>query len=77
MRDSLRKFLVVSACASLLLVCSCEKHQVGEDPEFQKEKTDIGNGSEENSATASESELTATPSPKPTPAEFFPESTPR
>jgi len=75
MGDFLRKLLVISACASLFLVCSCEKHRVGEDPEFQKEQTDAGNG-EETPATSNEAELTATPSPKPTPAEFFPETTP-
>ena len=78
MREFLRKCFVVSACASLILVCSCEEHHVGEDPEFQKEHTEAGSGSEENPAAATEAEQATvpTPTPKPTPPEFFPENTP-
>jgi len=74
MGDFLRKLLIISACASLFLVCSCEKHSVGEDPEFQKEHADTGQ--DEGSAATNEADQTPGPSPKPTPGDFFPETTP-
>jgi hypothetical protein len=69
MRLSWGKCIVVSACASLFVVLSCEKHQVGEEPKVQKEKAaDLGKSSSEPTPEAP----SPTPSAKPTPAEFFP-----
>jgi hypothetical protein len=68
MRFSLRKCIAFSACASLIVICSCEKHHVGELPEVQKERVDDKSASEATPPAA----LSPTPVAKPTPAEFFP-----
>jgi len=67
------------SCASLLLgaalmiICSCEKHHVGEIPEVQKEHVELAGGSEEGASESREGSTSpAPPSPTPTPAEFFP-----
>jgi hypothetical protein len=65
MRFSLRKCIAFSAYVSLLIICSCDKHPVGEMPAVQREKTAAP------SATAAES-----PAVKPTPADFFPATKP-
>ena len=68
MRFSVRTTSVILAAASLISI-SCEKHQVGELPEVQKEHVDLPAGHEtDSSATHS-----PTPVAKPTPAEFFPD----
>ena len=69
----LRKCLLFSAFVSLLLFCSCDKHQVGELPEVQKEHV------YPMSSAQSEPVLSPSPTPevKPTPADFFPESKPQ
>jgi hypothetical protein len=77
MQFSVRKFVAFSACASLLVICSCEKHRVGEMPEAQKEQPDPAAVREKEPRAESEKSALPTPSAKPTPAEFFPESTPR
>jgi len=54
--------------SSTVLVCSCEKHNVGEYPEVQRER-----GAEPRAEATAESTATSTtPVAKPTPAEFFP-----
>ena len=69
-------------CVAVFLVCSCEKHRVGEYPEVQRELADvIGQRSkaevrppEPKAETAATVAATTSPTPaaKPTPAEFFP-----
>jgi hypothetical protein len=68
MRFSLRNCIALSACVSLVLICSCEKHVVGEMPEVQKERAEVAPHSEAAGASA----VSPTPTAKPTPAEFFP-----
>jgi hypothetical protein len=72
MRFSLRKCIAFSAYVSLLIICSCDKHPVGEMPAVQREKTAApGSAQAALSATAAES-----PAVKPTPADFFPATKP-
>jgi hypothetical protein len=68
MRFSVRTTSVILAAASLISI-SCEKHQVGELPEVQKEHVDLAAGREADPAAAH----APTPAAKPTPAEFFPD----
>jgi hypothetical protein len=68
MRFSLRKCIAFSVCASLIIICSCEKHHVGELPEVQKERVDLKSGSEATPDAA----VSPAPVATPTPAEFFP-----
>jgi hypothetical protein len=68
MRFLLRNCVAFSACVSLIAICSCEKHKVGEMPDVQKERTDLAN----QSATPETGGTSPTPSAKPTPADFFP-----
>jgi hypothetical protein len=76
MRFSLRKCIAFSACACLILICSCEKHRVGEMPEVQREQVDLASGPKEVPPVAKEKATSSTPPARPTPVEFFPESTP-
>jgi hypothetical protein len=76
MRFPIRTISVALAAASLL-ICSCEKHQVGEMPEVQKERVDLASESGETSPLDKQRSTSPTPSVRPTPAEFFPESSPR
>jgi hypothetical protein len=72
MRLTLGKCIASSSCAFLFVICSCEKHRVGEYPEVQKEHSyGVKATDESSSATTS-----PTPLAKPTPAEFFPQSSP-
>jgi hypothetical protein len=68
MRFSLRKCVALSAGASLVFVCACEKHYVGELPELQKEPVNLNRGVETTPAAMS----SPSPAARPTPAEFFP-----
>jgi hypothetical protein len=68
MRFSLLKCITFSACASLIIICSCEKHHVGELPEVQKERVDGKSGSEATPSAV----VPPTPAATLTPAEFFP-----
>jgi hypothetical protein len=68
MRFSLRKCIAFSACASLIIICSCEKHHVGELPEVQKERVDAKSTTEATPSVSASLKPVATP----TPAEFFP-----
>jgi hypothetical protein len=76
MRFLLWKCVAIFAGASLIVICSCEEHSVGEMPEAQKEHSDLGEKSSEPSPSATESNASPAASASPTPAEFFPESTP-
>jgi hypothetical protein len=70
---SLRKCLIFSAFASLAIFSACDKHQVGELPEVQKEH----NYPEDRGASEPVANGSQTPSAKPTPADFFPETKPQ
>jgi hypothetical protein len=65
MRFSARKLLILSA--ALPMICSCDKHHLGELPEVQREKT-----AEQSVEATPASAVAETPSAKPTPADFFP-----
>jgi hypothetical protein len=70
MGSSAGKSITLCICGTLLLVCSCEKHQPGEYPEVQRDRA-----AEQEPVAAGTTETTApspTPMAKPTPAEFFP-----
>jgi hypothetical protein len=65
--------VVILACASVVIICSCEKHRVGEFPEVQKEHVELAKPGGEAAPAANESKASSTHGPSPTPAEFFPE----
>jgi hypothetical protein len=74
MRFFLWKCVAALAGASLIVICSCEKHHLGEFPEAQKEHVDLAKKPHDsNAALGSGSEGSPAKSPSPTPAEFFPE----
>jgi hypothetical protein len=78
MRFEFRQIIAAISGAAVIFCCSCEKHRLGEDPEVQKERTNIESASEENPRPTKE-RSTSEASPartSPTPAEFFPETTP-
>jgi hypothetical protein len=72
MRSLLWKCVAIFSGASLIVICSCEKHSVGEMPEAQKEHVDLGEKPAEHSPSAEPNDSPAA-SASPTPAEFFPE----
>jgi hypothetical protein len=76
MRFAFRKTGIGLVVGALIFCCSCEKHQLGEMPEAQKEHVDVASESSETSSAPEQSSPTPSPSATPTPAEFFPESTP-
>jgi hypothetical protein len=67
---SLRKAFLFSAFASLVVFSACDKHQLGELPDVQKEHSYPEHHGDAEPATAA----SQTPSAKPTPADFFPET---
>ena len=72
---SLGKSIALTVCATLVLLCSCEKHHPGEYPEVQRNLVDLNKsspGAEEPATSADSSPAAATPPAKPTPVEFFP-----
>jgi hypothetical protein len=71
---SLGKTAAVTVSATLILICSCEKHHPGEYPEVQREKgAEASPAAEANEANPGASPAEAAkPSVTPTPAEFFP-----
>jgi hypothetical protein len=77
MRFFLGKSVAVLASAALIVVCSCEKHRLGEMPEVQREHVELARASDEVELVpvSGKSEATS-PNHTPTPAEFFPEKTP-
>jgi hypothetical protein len=68
MRFGLGKCIAILGAAALLLICSCEKHRVGELPETHKEHADSAKPPGHHQPAAP-----AGTSTSPTPAEFFPE----
>jgi hypothetical protein len=77
MRFSMRKCVAFSVCACLIVICSCEKHPLGEMPEVQREEPDLAAAQDKNPSPTGVIPASPAPSAKPTPAEFFPATTPR
>jgi hypothetical protein len=61
------------ACAFVIVICSCEKHRLGEFPEVQKEVVDPAKAANEPASAPGQSKSPSRDSASPTPAEFFPE----
>jgi hypothetical protein len=76
MRFSLLKCVAIFACTSLVLICSCEKHSVGEFPDVQRDLVDHKKKAVEAGVSPAPHKADATTKASPTPAEFFPETTP-
>jgi hypothetical protein len=76
MHFGVREFATAISIAALIFCCSCEKHSLGEDPPYQKERVNESKGGEENAAAEKKREHSESSTSKPTPAEFFPESKP-
>jgi hypothetical protein len=76
MRLFVGKCVAIFSGAFLILICSCEKHRLGEMPAVQREHVELAKAADDTVPLTEESkpfsELKATP----TPAEFFPEKTP-
>jgi hypothetical protein len=70
MSFSFRRGIAAFGCAFLALICSCEKHHVGELPEQSEHDRAL-------EGKAPETAPPPGPSTTATPAEFFPKSTPR
>jgi hypothetical protein len=64
------------ACVSVIAICSCEEHRVGEMPEVQKEHVDLAKGTEDTVSRREEFNSSPAMKTSPTPAEFFPTATP-
>jgi hypothetical protein len=77
MRFFLGKCLALFSGASLIVICSCEKHRVGEMPDAQKEHVDVAAQPAKTSSASPERSTSPSPSPTLTPAEFFPGTKPR
>jgi len=76
MHFGFREIVAAISAAAVILSCSCEKHRLGEDPEAQREHTDVSSSTEENPSGPSERSTSDSATASPTPVEFFPESTP-
>jgi hypothetical protein len=72
MQFSLRKCIAFSAYVVLPLFCSCDKHELGQMPEVQREKTAANDKAE----TAPSAAAPESPGAKPTPVDFFPATKP-
>ncbi len=70
------KCIAILAGISLILICSCEEHRVGEMPEVQREHVDLVKATDDTVPLREESKATPAMKTSPTPAEFFPEQTP-
>jgi hypothetical protein len=77
MRFSLGKCIAVFTSAFLILICSCEKHRLGEMPDVQREHVDLVKATDDTVPLTEESKPSSELKTTPTPAEFFPEKTPR
>jgi hypothetical protein len=72
----LSKCIAILAGISLIFICSCEKHRLGEMPEVQKEHVDLAKGTDDTVPLREESKSSPAMKTSPTPAEFFPTATP-
>jgi hypothetical protein len=70
MRVSVAKAVSVLSATTVMAICSCEKHPLGEMPEVQREQIDPAKAWSQASEMDSEKS-----SSSPTPAEFFPAKT--
>jgi hypothetical protein len=68
----LSKCLTILTGVSIILICSCEKHRVGEMPEVQKENVELARNAEKGAPSGEESKASSGRASA-TPAEFFPE----
>jgi hypothetical protein len=68
---------IAPVIVALLLICSCEKHRVGEMPDAQTEHVDLAAQPAKTSSASPEGSASSSPSPTLTPAEFFPGTKPR
>jgi len=73
----LSKCIAILAGISLVLICSCEKHHLGEMPEVQREHVELVKAVDDTVPLREESKATPTMKTSPTPAEFFPPAKPR
>jgi hypothetical protein len=76
MHLGVREFAAAISTAGLIFCCSCEKHHLGEDPPFQKEKAGESKPADENSGASEERSTSPSAKISPTPAQFFPETSP-
>jgi hypothetical protein len=76
MRFSPEKCVAIFASAFLILICSCEKHRLGEMPEVQREHVELAKATDDTVPLTEESKPSSELKATPTPAEFFPEKTP-
>jgi hypothetical protein len=79
MHFGFREIVAAISGAAIILSCSCEKHSLGEDPEAQRERTNVERAAAEEKSDATKERSTSEASPartSPTPVEFFPETTP-
>jgi len=76
MHFGFREIVAVISAAAVIFSCSCEKHHLGEDPEAQREKTNVESATEENPGATSERSTSTSLTASPTAVEFFPESSP-
>jgi hypothetical protein len=72
----LLKCIGILAGISLILICSCEKHRLGEMPEVQREHVDLVKATDDTVPLREESKATPAMKTSPTPAEFFPSASP-
>lgn len=75
MHFGVREFAAGISATALILCCSCEKHYVGEDPQYQTEHVNSAQGGTEGHSDSTKQEPPKT-GVSPTPAEFFPATTP-
>jgi hypothetical protein len=73
----LSKCIAILAGTSLILICSCEKHHVGEMPEVQREHVELAKAVDDTVPLREESKATPMMKTSPTPVEFFPPAKPR
>jgi hypothetical protein len=74
MRFSFGRCAAILAGVAVMVVCSCEKHHVGEIPEVQKEQVDSAKEAKEEGQKELQSgqlRIPSTPPAAPTPVEFF------
>jgi hypothetical protein len=72
----LSKCIAILAGISLIFICSCEKHRLGEMPEVQREHVELVKAVDDTVPLKEESKATPAMKATPTPAEFFPAATP-
>jgi len=66
--------MALTICATVFLVCSCDRHQLGEYTEIQREKgmEPVPAAADVEKSTSTTPSSSAAPAAKSTPADFFP-----